>query len=61
MHPHGPDAEIYYVMTGSVRVTDDGVTKDLTVGDVVFTGGGKIHGVENISDKEASFLAVVIN
>jgi len=60
-HPHGPDAEIYFILTGTLRVTDDGVTRDVSVGDAVYTGGGKIHGVENVSDKEASMLAVVIN
>ena len=59
-HPHGPDAELYYILSGTLRVTDNGVTKDLTAGDAVFTGNGNIHGVVNVSGKDATMLAVVI-
>lgn len=60
-HPHGPDAEIYYILSGTLRVTDNGVTKDLVVGDLVFTGGGTTHSVVNVSEEEASLLAIIIN
>jgi quercetin dioxygenase-like cupin family protein len=59
-HAHGPDAEFYYVLSGSLRVTDNGVTKDLTAGDAVFTGGGTSHGVVNASGKDATLLAVIV-
>ncbi|MCL2569318.1 MAG: cupin domain-containing protein [Oscillospiraceae bacterium] len=59
-HAHGPDAELYYIISGTLRLTDDGITKDLVAGDAVFTGGGASHSVENVSDKDASMLAVVI-
>jgi len=59
-HPHGPDAELYYILTGTLRVTDDGVTKDLVPGDAVYTGGGNFHSVVNVSGKDASMLAVVV-
>ena len=59
-HTHGPDAEIYYLLSGTLRVTDNGITKDLTPGDAVFTGGGNAHCVVNVSGKEASMLAIVI-
>jgi len=59
-HPHGPDAELYYILSGTLRVTDDGVTKDLHPGDSVFTGGGTSHSVLNVSGKDASLLAVII-
>ena len=59
-HPHGPDAEIYYILSGSVRVTDAGITEDLTAGDCVFTGGGAIHSLENVSGQESMVLAIKI-
>jgi quercetin dioxygenase-like cupin family protein len=59
-HAHGPDAELYYILSGTLRVTDSGVTKDLTAGDVVFTGGGTFHGVENVSGEDASLFAFVV-
>ena len=60
-HTHGPDAELYYIVSGTLRVTDNGVTKDLNPGDAVFTCGGNAHCVENVSDKEAALLAVIMN
>jgi len=59
-HTHGPDAEIYYILSGTLRVTDNGITKDLVPGDAVFTGGGMAHSVVNVSGKDASMLAIVI-
>ena len=59
-HAHGPDAEIYYILSGTLQVTDNGITKDLTAGDAVFTGGGTSHSVVNKSGKDASMLAVII-
>ena len=61
-HDHGPpEAEIYFMLSGSLRITDDGITKDLNPGDAVFTGAGKAHSVVNVSGKDASMLAIVIN
>ena len=59
-HAHGPEAELYYILSGTLRITDSGVTKDLTVGDAVFTGDGCTHSLENVSGEEASLLAFVI-
>ena len=64
-HSHGttaedPDAELYYVLTGSLRITDNGITKDLSPGDAVFTGGGTSHSVVNVSKEDASLLAVIM-
>ena len=59
-HTHGPDAELYYVLSGTLRMTDNGITKDLVAGEAVFTGGGTSHSVENVSDSPASMLAIVI-
>ena len=59
-HSHGPDVEIYYVLSGSLQVTDNGITKDLSPGDAVFTGGGASHSVVNVSGKEATMLAIVV-
>ena len=59
-HAHGPDAEIYYILSGSLRITDNGITKDLSPGDAVYTGGGTSHSVVNVSGKDATMLAIVI-
>jgi len=59
-HAHNPDAELYYILSGTLRITDDDVTKDLTAGDAVFTGGGSTHSAENVSNEDAVMLAFVV-
>ena len=59
-HAHGPDAEIYFILSGSLQITDDGITKDLSPGDAVYTGGGAAHSVVNVSGKDATMLAIVM-
>ena len=60
-HSHSPDAEIYYILSGNLRVTDDNITKDLHEGDVVFTGDGATHSVVNLSEKDATLLSIIIS
>lgn len=59
-HAHGPDAELYMVLSGSLQITDNGITKDLSPGDAVFTGGGTSHSVVNVSGKDATMLAIIM-
>ncbi len=59
-HPHGPDAEMYFILEGELTVVDNGVTKILKEGEAAITGGGNSHSVANRSDKTAKMLAVVI-
>ena len=60
-HIHQPDAEIYYILEGEVEVTDNDRKEVLHAGDVVFTGNGGRHSVYNCSDREARFLACILN
>ena len=60
LHPHETDAEIYYILSGTLRMTDNGITKDLVAGDTIFTGGGTSHGYENVSGADASVLSIII-
>lgn len=59
-HPHGPDAEIYYVLEGELTLTEDGVTSVLNPGDAAILGNGSTHSVENRSDHNARMLAVIL-
>lgn len=59
-HPHGPDAEIYYILEGELAVTTDGATSLLQPGDAAFVGNGSIHSVENRSSAPARMLAVIL-
>jgi len=60
-HPHGPDAEIYIIISGTATVTDNGQTFTLNPGDAMFTGDGNHHSIANNTDQPLSLYAVVIN
>lgn len=60
-HPHVKDAEIYYILSGEVIVTDNDKTEVLHAGDILFTGNGNSHSIKNKSSQDAEFLAVIIN
>lgn len=58
-HPHGPDAEMYFVLEGELTVTENGISKVLFPGDAAFTGGGDTHAVANHGEKNAKMLAII--
>ena len=61
MHPHDPDAEIYYMLEGElVSVAADGSEEPFLPGDAMLTGGGDSHSVRNDSDKDAKMFAIVM-
>jgi quercetin dioxygenase-like cupin family protein len=59
-HPHGPDAEIYYVLEGALTVTENGAESLLHEGDSALCPPGCTHSVENRSDRPARMLAVIL-
>lgn len=59
-HPHCDDAEIYYILEGDVKVTDNDTTIVLAAGDAMFTANGDTHSIENIGTTDATFLAVIL-
>lgn len=52
LHPHDNEEEIFYIMKGKALVEDNGIKSELEAGDVILTGGGSAHSVENISSNE---------
>lgn len=60
LHDHCGEDEVYIVLKGSGRVTDDGVVRDIHVGDAVLTGLGKSHGVECLGDETLEIMAMVV-
>lgn len=61
MHAHGPDAEIYYMLSGElVSISPDGGEEQFLPGDAMLTGGGDSHSVRNDADKDAKMLAIVM-
>ncbi|MEG1555739.1 MAG: cupin domain-containing protein [Bacteroidales bacterium] len=60
-HLHQPDAEIYYILKGEATVTDNEVCTSLYPGDVLFTGNGNRHSIENRTLEKVEFLAIILD
>ncbi|HOG51492.1 MAG TPA: cupin domain-containing protein [Lentisphaeria bacterium] len=60
LHEHAGEDEVYIVLKGKGRVTDDGKTAEITVGDSVLTGKGTSHAVECVGDETLEILALVV-
>lgn len=60
LHPHGPDAEIYYILSGEMIGTDNGKEVVLHAGDAMFTANNETHSVKNVASEPAVLLAVVM-
>lgn len=60
LHPHGPDAEMYFLLEGSLEANDNGVETSFNAGDVMFTCNGETHSVRNGSLAPAKLLSVVV-
>ena len=61
MHPHDPDAEIYYMLSGAlVSINPDGSEEPFLPGDTMLTGDGDSHSVRNDTDQDAKMLAIVM-
>ena len=58
-HPHGPDAELFFVLEGELTAVENGISKVLKPGDAAFTGGGDTHSVANNGKSNAKMLAVI--
>ncbi|MGI6004889.1 MAG: cupin domain-containing protein [Christensenellales bacterium] len=59
-HAHVDETEFYYVLRGEGIITDGGQRIRVSEGDVIATGGGASHGVENRSDEDLVILATIV-
>lgn len=46
-HIHDKEEEIYYIMSGTGMVVDNGIRQEVHAGDVILTGDGAAHSIEN--------------
>ena len=60
-HAHDTDAEVYYVLKGEIVVTDNDKTFVLRQGEAMWTSQGDTHSVENKTNADAEFLAIIMN
>ncbi|WP_336889005.1 cupin domain-containing protein [Psychrilyobacter sp.] len=59
-HTHTDDEEFYYIISGQGSVIDDGMVKKVSAGDLIYTGSGHSHSLENIGDTKLKFLAIIV-
>ena len=59
-HKHIKETEYYIITEGSGVVLEDDGKKDVIKGDVVVTGNGQSHSIENTGDTVLKFIAVII-
>lgn len=60
LHEHSGEAEVYYILQGKAQVMDAGVTRELSAGDAVLTGGGNSHSIRNSGDHPLTIIATII-
>ncbi len=60
-HTHEGEFEIYYILSGTARITDDADEYTLGAGDIQQCRSGHSHGVENIGRTPLELIAVILN
>lgn len=60
VHPHTAEGEAYYILQGEAVVTEDGKEYLLHAGDAEYCTDGHTHGIENRSENDLVFLAVIM-
>ena len=58
-HSHTDNEECAYCLEGTLSYTVDGVVREMTPGDFMFTPRGSVHQFNNTSDKTARALIVL--
>ena len=59
-HQHVGEAEIFYIVQGAARITDNGAEHVLQAGDMLFTGDGDRHSVANAGNETMVMVAVIL-
>jgi mannose-6-phosphate isomerase-like protein (cupin superfamily) len=59
-HAHEGEEEIFYILSGSGLVNDNGQSTRVGPGDAVLTGGGGGHAIENIGDSPLELIATIL-
>lgn len=60
IHTHEREEEVYYILSGTATVNDNGNICTLRPGDAVLTGNGAFHAIENAGDEDLVLMAVVL-
>ena len=58
-HIHEGEYEVYYILQGTAKLTQDGEVYELQPGDMSVCPDGSAHGIENCGDQDLHFIAAV--
>jgi mannose-6-phosphate isomerase-like protein (cupin superfamily) len=59
-HTHEGDYEVYYMLEGRARASDNGTEVLLNPGDMLYCPEGHFHEIENIGDVELKYVAIIL-
>ncbi|HBR33770.1 MAG TPA: cupin domain-containing protein [Firmicutes bacterium] len=59
-HLHEDESETYYIYSGKGEFNDNGLLKEVSAGDVAFTGAGEGHGLKNTGTEPLEFIALIL-
>ncbi|HBK58202.1 MAG TPA: cupin domain-containing protein [Spirochaetaceae bacterium] len=59
-HTHSGETEYFYIIEGTGIVNDNGSMVEVQPGDVVVTGGGAMHNIENHTNAPLRLVAVIV-
>lgn len=59
-HTHQGDFEVYVIVSGKGRFSDNGQVSEVGPGDVCLTRNGERHAIENTGTEDLIFTAVII-
>ncbi len=59
-HEHLKEREIYYILKGKAMVMDDDQPKTMAAGDVMITGDGHCHSIENVGEDDLELMALIL-
>ena len=57
-HLHTEESEVYYLLSGSAVMVEDGRRYPISAGDAELCPSGHSHGMENNTDEPVVFLAI---
>lgn len=59
-HTHENETEFYYILQGEAVVNDNGTELVMKPGQVMSTGDGAGHSIENLGKEDLVFLAMIV-
>ena len=60
-HRHDGEFEVYYILTGTAEVTDNGTVATLHAGDMHLCASGESHALRNPGEEDLEVIMLILN